>query len=179
MLKALLTRDADKLQFDYVGTDGNTHRMPGGTAPFPHPALAGEKGLLILKRICNIFASRPQTLMHGDGHPGNLFRDNSTMSFKWIDFQGVHKGPPGMDIAQGLGLGVQGASKDVILEIVKDYYAALVEHGPEGLEAEYTFDMLWEDFRCGMLIWYPAYVLVQCQTLPGIWDEHDGGEGRA
>ena len=89
----------------------------------------------------------------GDGHPGNVFRDAVTKEFKWIDFQGVHKGPPGFDLSQGLGLGVQGASKDVLLQICKDYYATLVETGPAGLEAEYTFEMLWEDFLGGMILW--------------------------
>ena len=44
--------------------------------------------------------------------------------------QGIHPGPPGMELAQGLALGVQGANKAMIMDITKTYYAALLKHGP-------------------------------------------------
>ena len=88
MLTAMNKRDQDLLKFDYVAADGKTYRVPDGPTPFPHPKMAGERGLATLKQICKTFGSRPQTLLHGDGHPGNLFQKKSTKAFTWIDFQG-------------------------------------------------------------------------------------------
>merc|ERR1719258_450730 len=86
--------------------------------------------------------------------------------FTWIDFQGYHVAPPGMDLVQALGLGVVGATKAVIEDLCRQYHAALAAHGPAGLVETYTFEMLWEDFMGGCLLWYSCYVFVMCQTVP-------------
>ena len=38
----------------------------------------------------------------GDAHPGNMFYQEESKQFTWIDFQTVHKGPPGWELSQGL-----------------------------------------------------------------------------
>ena len=51
-------------------------------------------------------------------------------------------------------------------------------HGPAGLAETYTFEMLWEDFMGGCLLWYSCYVFIMCQTVPNLRSEPDGGVGR-
>ena len=83
-----------------------------------------------------------------------------------------------MELAQGLGLGLQGANKAVFDSICKRYYEQLVECGPTDLATQYTFDMLYEDVLNGMLLWYAAYTFINCQTWPNLKQDPDGGEGR-
>lgn len=90
MLGAMIEQDKDFLQWDYTDAKtGQTFRLPDGPCAFPHPTMLGEDGKAILVKACAVLGSRKvQTLLHGDGHPGNLFRSKSTNEFTWIDFQG-------------------------------------------------------------------------------------------
>ena len=140
--------------------------------------MMGESGIAVIKEICRRWGTRPKTLIHGDGHPGNLFQHKPSKEYTWIDWQLYTAGPPGFEIAQGIGLGLQKPSKAAAEEVAKGYYAELLKQGPPGLAEEYTYDMLWEDMLCGMLLWNTTYVYVNCTALPNLKNEEDGGELR-
>ena len=86
----MIARERDVLQWDYrgVGTT-QTFRLPDGLCPFPDPVMVGEGGKAVLVKACAVLGGRKvQTLLHGDGHPGNVFRTQATGQLTWIDFQG-------------------------------------------------------------------------------------------
>jgi hypothetical protein len=143
------------LQWDYKDVAGKTYRMPDeGPCLYPEPPYASPFGPAIVLKACELLGKKPKTLIHGDGHPGNFFRNKTTGEITWLDFQGYAVGPPGMDLAQGLGLGVQGASKEVIERMIRSYHVKLCEYGPPGVNDEYPFESCMEDFLLGMAVWY-------------------------
>ena len=90
---------SDFLAIDYE-FQGKKYRVGQGLqdggepepVPFPHPALMGEKGIAVIKEICRRWGTRPKTLIHGDGHPGNLFMKKEGKALTWIDFQACGQG---------------------------------------------------------------------------------------
>ena len=115
---------------------------------------AGDRGkritLAILKKMG---ARKVQTLLHGDGHPGNVFHQAATDRFTWIDFQLTHVGPPGFELSQGLPLGLNGADRAMFERVVAAYYAAFIAAAPAGTAEQYTAAECWEDFLFGIYLW--------------------------
>mmetsp|Transcript_19697 Transcript_19697/g.51266 ORF Transcript_19697/g.51266 Transcript_19697/m.51266 type:complete len:465 (+) Transcript_19697:159-1553(+) len=168
IFEALLSKMKDYLQWEY-DHKGETYRLPDGPLPYPDPRFKPPNGVPLMYKACEILGSRKgKTLCHGDGHPGNLFRNTRTGAIKWLDFQGYAVGPPGFDLAQGLSLGVLGASKDKLRGMVEAYYAKLLEYGPPSVQDVYPLETCWEDFLIAMVVWYPAYIVVHTLSLPTI-----------
>ena len=99
-----------KFSFELEGTT-YTCGDPDAPAKMPNPIAYGERGKRLTLAILEKMGSRKvQTLIHGDGHPGNLFYQEESDKFTWIDWQAVHKGPPGWELSQGLPLALNGAT---------------------------------------------------------------------
>ena len=165
----LLAAKKDELKFSYVGSDGKTYWCgdPAGTVPLPFPQLAGEQGKKLLIAICKKLGGRKvQTMIHGDAHPGNVFFQAESKQFTWIDFQCLHKGPPGWELSQGLPLALQDADLPMFKRVVKTYYDAFVAAAPDGTATLYTEEECWEDFMLGCLLWSFAYTKINMQSLP-------------
>ena len=100
---------------------------------FQNDLLYGESGKALIIAVCKKMASRKvQTMIHGDGHPGNMFFQEESKQFTWIDFQAVHKGPPGWELSQGLPLALNGADLPMFKRVVSAYYAAFINQGSAG-----------------------------------------------
>jgi len=173
--EGLIKSMKDYLKWDYQFpiNDGPTYRVPEGPYPYPDPRLKAPVGPGILIEVARILGSRPKTLLHGDAHPGNIFWNKKTGQRQWIDFQMYSAGPPGMDLASGISLGLQKPSKETVETLVKKYYAKLLEYGPSSIKDEYTFDMLWEDVVLGMVLNYPVYALMHAINLPQLKGDPD------
>lgn len=78
-------------------------------------------------KACEILGSRPRTLVHCDGHPGNTFVNKATGETTWLDFQVYSAGPPGLDLAQALSLGVLGATRESLRDMTRRYHRKLCE----------------------------------------------------
>lgn len=87
-------------------------------------------GMALVLKASQILGSRPQTLLHGDGHPGNSFVNKATGETTWLDYQCYAKGPPGLDLAQALSLGVLETSKTTLKEMTQAYHKKLCEWVP-------------------------------------------------
>lgn len=70
---------------------------------FPFECMKGDAGKRLLIHACKKMGKRKiQTLVHGDGHPGNMFFQKGIDTFTWIDWQMYHAGPPGWECGQVL-----------------------------------------------------------------------------
>ena len=121
---------------------------------------AGGLALLPLSR-----AAEEVQLLHGDGHPGNVFHQAATDRFTWIDFQLKHVGPPGFELTQGLPLGLNGADRGMFERVVAAYYAAFIAAAPAGTAELYTAAECWEDFLFGIYLWGLAIPPVTIQLV--------------
>lgn len=147
-----------------AGDDGVPWAGVGGT-DFGQGELGKKVAVAILKKMGS---RKVQTMIHGDGHPGNVFYQEETKKFTWIDFQAVHKGPPGWELSQGLPLAMKGADMAMFKRVVATYYATFLEAAPAGTAELYTEDECWEDFMLGQFLWQLAYTNISMQALPAI-----------
>ena len=118
--QALLLNKKDVLKFSFE-LEGTTYTCgdPDAPAKMPNPIAYGERGKRLTLAILEKMGSRKvQTLIHGDGHPGNLFYQEESDKFTWIDWQAVHKGPPGWELSQGLPLALNGATGESFKRVV-------------------------------------------------------------
>ena len=74
--QALLENKREKLRFEYE-VDGTRYwcgQRDGAPMMMPNPMYMGEKGKAIVLKVMEKMGSRKiQTMIHGDGHPGNMF----------------------------------------------------------------------------------------------------------
>jgi hypothetical protein len=93
---------------------------------------------------------RPMTLVHGDGHLGNLFYNRTRKEITWLDWQMLGRAPPAIELLQPLS-SIDGEHQ---IPLAKAYYQALLRHGPAGrltIAHTYSFDDMWQDYRYA---WY-------------------------
>ena len=130
----------------------------------------------LLDHITQLLDSRPKTLLHGDLRCDNLFRTRDTdaenVELAIIDWQVIHAGPPGPDFTQAWqhSLPLELRRRDVAM--LERYHRRLVELTPAA--AQYTLDMLLEDYRLGYLLYYMMNVAMFPTILPATDELADG-----
>ena len=75
-----------KLKFFWTH-EGTEYYCGDAKAPLnlPDPNFYGERGKRLTKAILETMGSRKvQTMIHGDGHPGNVFFQAEAAKFTWI-----------------------------------------------------------------------------------------------
>ncbi|GIX30607.1 MAG: aminoglycoside phosphotransferase [Porticoccaceae bacterium] len=109
----------------------------------PADTLDAERLRRALERLAAWAAATPHSVLHGDGHPGNLFRfGDGRLGF--LDWQLVHRGPWALDVAYHLNaaLPVEVAEREE-RALLDHYLAALARHGGRAP----SFATAWEDYR--------------------------------
>jgi hypothetical protein len=132
--------------------------------------LCGPKCVGIHEKIYDILSSRPKTLLHGDMRADNVFRTDpalgksladSTITF--IDWQIIHAGPPGPELAQAWMHSLEPEERRQDKDILKQYHDRLVQLNPAA--AAYTYDMLLEDYTLSFCFWWTAIITIGVGTL--------------
>ena len=93
----------------------------------------------------------PNTVMHGDAHPGNVYFRNGEAGL--LDWQAVRRGHPGRELAYTLVTSMTTADRQAHQRELLDHYRqALVGAGGPDLDR----DDLWDRYRMGALYAYVA-----------------------
>jgi aminoglycoside phosphotransferase (APT) family kinase protein len=93
----------------------------------------------------------PNTVMHGDAHPGNVYFRNGRAGL--LDWQAVRRGNPGRELAYTLITGMATADRqDRQRELLDHYRQVLAGSGGPQLDS----DELWDRYRTGALYAYVA-----------------------
>ncbi|MGD8764260.1 MAG: DUF1679 domain-containing protein [Desulfobacteraceae bacterium] len=97
----------------------------------------------------SIFTGDSLTLVHGDYHPGNIFfQSNNEGRFAVFDWEAVHNGCAGEDLARIITLGLTQEQRELYQDsLVKLYHNTLLEH----VEIDYSLDQCWDNIRRGLL----------------------------
>jgi hypothetical protein len=95
--------------------------------------------------------TQPNTVMHGDAHPGNVYFRNGEAGL--LDWQAVRRGHPGRELAYTLITGMTTADRQASQrDLLAAYRHALAASGGPELDA----DDLWLRYRQGALYAYVA-----------------------
>jgi len=119
-----------------------------------------KKGLDVLnKRQANL----SHTLLHGDVHPGNVYR-TAEGRLGFTDWQLVHRGNWSLDVAYHIAsvLPVEVAEKEE-RRLLNHYLNALKRHGGDVPDQESA----WEEYRCAPVYGYYHWAITQ-RVLPPI-----------
>jgi thiamine kinase-like enzyme len=132
-----------------------------GFDPFPKPAqrvmnkVMTTHSVKLLAHFQKILDSRPFTMCHGDMRSDNLFQRKDKTGYRVIDWQTYSMSPPGVEMHQLLGASMSKLEDYAQLPtIMRAYLAELHSLCPAA--RAYTFEMLWEDFRCVSYSYPPA-----------------------
>ncbi len=132
-----------------------------------------EDGRFIIdnyRSVAKLIDGQPNTVMHGDAHPGNVYFRNGSAGL--LDWQAVRRGHPGRELSYTLVTGMATADRrSSERELLAVYRAALAAaDGPE-LDA----DELWLRYRQGALYAYVAPLITA--GMGGMQDEGIALEG--
>ena len=96
----------------------------------------------------SIFNDDSITLIHGDYHPGNIFfQSNNAGRFAVFDWQAVHNGCAGEDLARIITLGLTQQQRELHQNsLVKLYHKTLLEN----IAIDYSLDQCWDSIRRGL-----------------------------
>lgn len=134
--------------------------------------VAGPKADQLIDYMNDMLSSRPMTLTHGDLRADNIFRthpskglsvEDSTLTY--IDWQIIQPGPVGPEFSQSWQNTLPPEQRRNDLDYLKQYHDRLLELQPAA--AEYTFDMLIEDYKIGFIYWWMALLTIGVANLPG------------
>lgn len=115
------------------------------------------------RRIMHFLASAPQTLVHYDCHPGNIFWNNAKPGF--LDWQLVRKGEGIGDIAYFLATALDPHQRRAHeMHLLAEYKNILTSHGIEGLSAAKLF----QRYRAHLT--YPFEAMVLTLAIGGMMD---------
>jgi hypothetical protein len=108
-------------------------------------AIPIEDGRFVIENypaIARLMDAGPHTVLHGDGHPGNVFSRNGKTGL--LDWQVVRRGHPARDLAYSLVIGMTTESRRAHQRELLDVYrqALVASGGPE-----IGRDELWERYR--------------------------------
>ncbi|MFO8011429.1 MAG: phosphotransferase [Dehalococcoidia bacterium] len=105
----------------------------------------------------------PETLIHGDPHPGNLYFGENRVGL--LDWQVVRRGPAMRDVTYFLLFSMSLRDRHAYQErLIQTYLQSLTDFGVK----ELTFDKAWEQFRlCAPYAWIAAIVTAAAATLQG------------
>jgi hypothetical protein len=112
-----------------------------------------ETFCLVADRLQNaevsIFTDDSLTLVHGDYHPGNIFfQSNNEGRFAVFDWEAVHNGCAGEDLARIITLGLTQEQREFYQNsLVKLYHKTLLEN----VAIDYSLDQCWDNIRRGLL----------------------------
>ena len=124
----------------------------------------------IIDRICEVFSSRPQTLLHGDLRADNIFRTYPTAAggdapprITYIDWQLFHSGPAGSEFSQAWMSSLPPAERRKDRSILRSYHERLTQLNPEA--NTYAHETVVDDYVLGCVLWWAAYVTVGANAL--------------
>jgi hypothetical protein len=113
-----------------------------------------EDGRFIIdnyRTVAKVIDREPNTVMHGDAHPGNVYFRNGEAGL--LDWQAVRRGHPGRELSYTLITGMTTADRQACeRELLAVYRQALAAGGGPELDA----DELWLRYRQGSLYAYVA-----------------------
>jgi hypothetical protein len=113
-----------------------------------------EDGRFIIdnyRAVAKLIDRQPNTVMHGDAHPGNVYFRNGEAGL--LDWQAVRRGHPGRELAYTLITGMTTADRQACeRELLAGYRHALAAAGGPELDP----DELWLRYREGSLYAYVA-----------------------
>jgi Phosphotransferase enzyme family len=120
--------------------------------------------------VAKLIDGQPNTVMHGDAHPGNVYFRNGQAGL--LDWQAVRRGHPGRELAYTLITGMTTADRqDRERDLLAVYRHALAAAGGPELDA----DELWLRYRQGALYAYVAPLITA--GMGGMQDESIALEG--
>jgi hypothetical protein len=132
-----------------------------------------EDGRFIIdnyRTVAKLIDGQPNTVMHGDAHPGNVYFRNGEAGL--LDWQAVRRGHPGRELSYTLVTGMTTADRQACeRELLAAYRQALAGAGGPELNA----DELWLRYRQGALYAYVAPLITA--GMGGMQDESIALEG--
>lgn len=106
------------------------------------------------RAVAALIDRAPNTVMHGDAHPGNVYFRNGEAGL--LDWQAVRRGHPGRELAYTLVTGMDTADRQAHQQDLLDLYRkALAGAGGPDLDR----DELWDRYRTGALYAYVASLI--------------------
>ena len=116
-----------------------------------------EDGRFIIdnyRAVAKVIDRQPNTVMHGDAHPGNVYFRNGEAGL--LDWQAVRRGHPGRELAYTLITSMTTADRQACeRDLLAVYRQALAAGGGPELDP----DELWLRYRQGSLYAYVASVI--------------------
>jgi hypothetical protein len=132
-----------------------------------------EDGRFIIdnyRAVAKLIDGQPNTVMHGDAHPGNVYFRNGEAGL--LDWQAVRRGHPGRELSYTLITGMTTTDRQACeRELLAAYRRALAAAGGPELNA----DELWLRYRQGALYAYVAPLITA--GMGGMQDESIALEG--
>lgn len=122
------------------------------------------------RAVAHLIDRSPNTVMHGDAHPGNVYFRNGAAGL--LDWQAVRRGHPGREVSYTLITSMTTADRQACEgDILDGYRRALAAAGGPDLDR----DELWERYRQGALYAYTAALITL--GMGGMQDESIAAEG--
>ncbi|HEY9305676.1 MAG TPA: phosphotransferase, partial [Mycobacterium sp.] len=132
-----------------------------------------ETGRFIIdnyRAVAKVIDRQPNTVMHGDAHPGNVYFRNGQAGL--LDWQAVRRGHPGRELSYTLITSMTTADRQACeRDLLTVYREVLAAGGGPELDA----DELWLRYREGSLYAYVASVITA--GMGGMQDESIALEG--
>jgi Phosphotransferase enzyme family len=132
-----------------------------------------EDGRFIIdnyRAVAKLIDAQPNTVMHGDAHPGNVYFRNGEAGL--LDWQAVRRGHPGRELSYTLVTGMTTTDRQSCeRELLAAYRNVLAAGGGPELDA----DELWLRYRQGALYAYVAPLITA--GMGGMQDESIALEG--
>jgi Phosphotransferase enzyme family len=145
----------------------SARRLAGQTS------IAVEDGRFIIdnyRAVAKLIDRPPNTVMHGDAHPGNVYFRNGEAGL--LDWQAVRRGHPGRELAYTLITSMTTADRQACeRELLATYRRALAAGGRPQLDP----DDLWLRYRQGSLYAYVAPLITA--GMGGMQEEGIAMEG--
>ena len=134
------------------------------------PVEAGRFIIDNYRAVAKLIDEQPNTIMHGDAHPGNVYFRNGEAGL--LDWQAVRRGHPGRELSYTLVTGMTTADRQSCQrDLLAIYRRALAGAGGPELNA----DELWLRYRQGALYAYVAPLITA--GMGGMQDESIALEG--
>lgn len=143
-------------------------------AGLPDETLDAERLMRGVRALAEMNAALPQTVLHGDVHPGNIYRMPG-VGLAFTDWQCIQSGNWSLDVAYHIAsvLPVEVAEKEE-RHLLDHYLAVLKAHGGDAPERE----VAWKHYRCAPVYGYYQWAITQ-RVLPAITNQAFGRLGAA
>jgi aminoglycoside phosphotransferase (APT) family kinase protein len=116
-----------------------------------------ERGRFIdenYRAVARLIDKPPNTVMHGDAHPGNVYFRNGRAGL--LDWQAVRRGHPGRELAYTLVTSMATADRQAHERELLDHYRQVLT---DGGGPRLHHDELWDRYRAGALYAYVAALI--------------------